>query len=34
MDDLIDKFKSHIHFEEGMDDSMLSFYLTTAQKYV
>lgn len=34
MNDLIDKFKSHIHFEEGMDDSMLSFYLTTAQKYV
>ncbi|PEZ05560.1 hypothetical protein CN326_13935 [Bacillus sp. AFS018417] len=34
MDDLIEKLKDHIHWEEGMDDSMLSFYLTTAQKYV
>lgn len=31
---LIDKLKSHIHFEEGMDDSMLSFYLMNAEKYV
>ncbi|PFE05049.1 hypothetical protein CN288_05305, partial [Bacillus sp. AFS023182] len=34
MDELIEKLKSHIHWEEGMDESMLSFYLTTAQKYV
>ena len=32
--ELIEKFKSHIHFEEGMDDSMLSFYLNSAKKYV
>ncbi|HFU7087209.1 TPA: head-tail connector protein [Bacillus cereus] len=34
MNALIDKLKSHIHWEEGMDDSLLSFYLTAAQKYV
>ncbi|MDT2392783.1 head-tail connector protein [Enterococcus avium] len=32
--DLLEKFKSHIHFEEGMDDSMLSFYLDMAKDYV
>lgn len=32
--DLEKKFKSHIHFEEGMDDSMLSIYLDMAKKYV
>ena len=32
--ELVVKLKSHIHFEEGMDDSMLSFYLIAAQKYV
>lgn len=32
--ELIEKFKSHIHFEEGMDDSMLSFYIDRAKKYV
>lgn len=31
---LLVKFKAHIHWEEGMDDSMLSFYLTSAQRYV
>ncbi|WP_315307484.1 head-tail connector protein [Enterococcus devriesei] len=31
---LEEKFKAHIHFEEGMDDSMLSFYLDMAKKYV
>lgn len=31
---LLEKFKSHIHFEEGMDDSMLSFYLDMAKDYV
>lgn len=31
---LIEKLKSHIHWEEGMDDSMLSFYIERAQKYV
>ena len=34
MSDLIEKLKSHIHWEEGMDDSMLSFYIESAQKYV
>lgn len=29
---LEEKFKAHIHFEEGMDDSMLSFYLNMAKK--
>ncbi|EAE1299620.1 phage gp6-like head-tail connector protein [Listeria monocytogenes] len=30
----IEKFKSHIHFEEGMDDSLLEFYLLQATSYV
>ncbi|MED2983885.1 head-tail connector protein [Bacillus thuringiensis] len=34
MDDLIEKLKSHIHWEEGMDDSLLSFYITQAKTYV
>ncbi|MCM3735598.1 head-tail connector protein [Bacillus cytotoxicus] len=34
MNDLIEKLKSHIHWEEGMDDSMLSFYLQQGQRYV
>ncbi|MCO6017475.1 hypothetical protein CKN86_11825 [Carnobacterium divergens] len=34
MDNLVKKLKSHIQFEEGMDDSMLSFYLEQGQKYV
>ena len=34
MDDLIEKLKSHIHWEEGMDESMLSFYITQASTYV
>lgn len=34
MDDLIEKLKSHLNWEEGMDDSMLSFYLERAKKYV
>lgn len=34
MDDLDIKLKSHIHWEEGMDDSMLSFYIERAKKYV
>lgn len=32
--DLLEKFKAHLHFEEGMDDSMLSFYLANAERYV
>lgn len=28
------KFKAHIHFEEGMDETMLSFYLEMAKDYV
>lgn len=32
--DLVTKFKSHIHWEDGMDDSMLSFYLDYAKEYV
>lgn len=31
---LIDKFKSHIHFEEGMDSSLLGFYIDNAIRYV
>lgn len=31
---LIDKFKTHIHFEEGMDSSLLDFYVDNAIKYV
>mgnify|MGYP003308718179 CR=1 FL=1 len=31
---LVEKLKSHIHFEEGMDDSMLFFYLSQAERYV
>ena len=31
---LLEKLKSHIHFEEGMDDSMLFFYLSQAERYV
>lgn len=34
MADLEEKLKSHIGFEEGMDVSMLSFYIDTAKKYV
>lgn len=33
-DELVVKLKSHIHFEEGMDDTMLSFYINAAQNYV
>lgn len=32
--ELIDKLKSHLHWEEGMDDSMLPFYLDNAKRYV
>jgi hypothetical protein len=28
------KLKNHIHWEEGMDDSMLSFYISQGKKYV
>lgn len=34
MEALNEKLKSHIHWEEGMDDSMLSFYLEAAKDYV
>lgn len=34
MDDLIEKLKSHIHWEEGMDETMLSFYIEQGQRYV
>ena len=34
MDELIKKLKSHIHWEEGMDDTMLSFYLEQGHAYV
>lgn len=34
MADLTEKLKSHIHFEEGMDESMLSFYIESAKRYV
>lgn len=34
MDGLVEKLKSHIQFEEGMDDTMLSFYIENAKDYV
>jgi len=34
MDDLVTKLKGHIHWEEGMDDSMLPFYLEQGKSYV
>ncbi|MCC2381197.1 MULTISPECIES: head-tail connector protein [Bacillus] len=34
MDELIEKLKSHIHWEEGMDETMLSFYIEQAKTYV
>lgn len=34
MNNLIDKLKAHIHWEQGMDDSMLSFYINQAKTYV
>lgn len=34
MVDLIEKLKSHIHWEEGMDESNLPFYLESAKEYV
>ncbi|KXY80130.1 head-tail connector protein [Bacillus cereus group sp. MYBK12-2] len=34
MEELIEKLKSHIHWEEGMDDSLLSFYIEQGQRYV
>ena len=34
MDDLISKLKEHIRWDEGMDDSMLSFYINQAKTYV
>lgn len=32
--ELEDKLKLHIQIEEGMDDSLLSFYLKNAKRYV
>ena len=34
MADVIENIKKHIRLEEGMDDSMLSFYLESAKRYV
>ena len=31
---LKEKLKNHLQFEEGMDDSMLSFYIESAKEYV
>ena len=31
---LKEKLKLHLQFEEGMDDSMLSFYIESAKDYV
>ncbi|MDK8641328.1 phage gp6-like head-tail connector protein [Niallia taxi] len=33
-EDLIVKLKSHIHWEEGMDETMLPFYLEQGKRYV
>ena len=32
--ELLTKIKEHIRLEDGMDDSMLSFYLDSARRYV
>lgn len=32
--ELLTKIKEHIRLEDGMDDSMLSFYLDSAHRYV
>lgn len=34
MADVIENIKKHIRLEEGMDDSMLSFYAESAKRYV
>lgn len=34
MDNLIEKLKSHIRWDESMDSTMLSFYLAQARTYV
>lgn len=31
---LAEKLKSHLHFEEGMDNSLLELYIKNAEKYV
>ena len=31
---LLEKFKLHIHYDEGIDETMLSFYLKNAERYV
>jgi Phage gp6-like head-tail connector protein len=33
-EEYLQKLKSHIHWEEGMDDTMLPFYIMSAKKYV
>ncbi|MGE6376608.1 head-tail connector protein [Peribacillus muralis] len=33
-EELINKLKNHIYWDEGMDGSMLSFYLEQAKTYV
>lgn len=33
-ENLQEKLKNHIRFEEGMDDSLLPFYIESATKYV
>ncbi|WLR54290.1 head-tail connector protein [Mesobacillus subterraneus] len=30
----LEKLKSHIHWEEGMDETMLPFYIERGKKYV
>ena len=31
---LLEKFKQHIHYDEGIDEAMLSVYLSNAERYV
>ncbi len=33
-DELFEEFKTHIEFEDGMDDSMFDSYLKMARQYV
>lgn len=33
-EELVKKLKSHLHWEEGMDEVMLPFYVSQGKKYV
>lgn len=33
-EEYVEKVKSHLHWEEGMDETMLPFYIDNAKRYV